>query len=283
MGKERNEMIEVGKYQELKILRAKEFGVYLGAEDEEEQVLLPMKQVPENAQTGDTLRVFVYRDSQDRKIATMKHPYLTVGEIGSLKVVSTTGMGAFMDCGLERDVLLPFKEQTTKVKEGEAYPVYMYVDKSGRLCVTMHLYHHLDMEPPYKKNDSIQGIIYEYKEHMGAFVLVEGRYSGLIPGKELYQKVAVGEMVEGRVLSVREDGKLNISLRKEAYMQIDEDVKKIEERLEVLDGVLPFTDKASPEKIKEEFGMSKNEFKRAVGHLLKAGKIEILSDEIRRR
>lgn len=276
-------MIEVGKYQELKLLRTKDFGVYLGADDEDEQVLLPAKQVPADAQIGDMLRVFIYCDSKDRKIATVNHPYLTVGEIGCLKVVSTTGMGAFMDCGLERDVLLPFKEQTTKVAEGEEYPVYMYVDKSGRLCVTMRLYQHLDRKPPYKKNDTVQGIIYEYKEHMGAFVLVEGRYSGLVPKKELYRQVTVGEAVEGRVLNVREDGKLDISLRKEAYMQIDEDVQRIEERLDALNGVLPFTDKASPEKIKNEFGMSKNEFKRAIGHLLKAGKIEILSQEIRRK
>ena len=199
-------MIEVGKYLNLKVLRMKEFGVYLGEDDEEEAVLLPKKQVPEHTEIGDTIEVFVYRDSQDRKIATTNRPCLTAGEIGVLKVVSVAGIGAFMDCGLERDVLLPFKEQTTKVAEGKSYPVYMYVDKSDRLCVTMRLYQHLDLDSPYKKNDTIHGIVYEYKDHMGAFVLVEGRYSGLIPKKELYRQVSVGEEIEGRIMNVREDG-----------------------------------------------------------------------------
>lgn len=283
VGKEEKRMIEVGKYLNLKVLRMKDFGVYLGEEDEEEAVLLPRKQVPEHTKVGDTLEVFVYRDSQDRKIATTNRPYLTVGEIGVLKVVSVAGIGAFMDCGLERDILLPFKEQTTRVAEGESYPVYMYVDKSDRLCVTMRLYQHLDMNSPYKKNDMVHGIVYEYKDHMGAFILVEGKYSGLVPQKELYQKVSVGEEIEGRIMNVREDGKLDISLRKVAYVQMNEDAERIEQRMDELGGVLPFTDKASPEKIKAEFGMSKNEFKRAVGHLLKAGKIEITDQEIHKK
>ncbi len=282
-GKEEKRMIEVGKYLNLKVLRMKDFGVYLGEEDEEEAVLLPRKQVPEHTKAGDTIEVFVYRDSQDRKIATTNRPYLTVGEIGVLKVVSVAGIGAFMDCGLERDILLPFKEQTTRVAEGESYPVYMYVDKSDRLCVTMRLYQHLDMNSPYKKNDMVHGIVYEYKDHMGAFILVEGKYSGLVPKKELYQKVSVGEEIEGRIMNVREDGKLDISLRKVAYVQMNEDAEQIEQRMDELGGVLPFTDKASPEKIKAEFGMSKNEFKRAVGHLLKAGKIEITDQEIHKK
>lgn len=226
--------------------------------------------------------MFVYRDSQDRKIATTNRPCLTAGEIGVLKVVSVAGIGAFMDCGLERDVLLPFKEQTTKVAEGKSYPVYMYVDKSDRLCVTMRLYQHLDLDSPYKKNDTIHGIVYEYKDHMGAFVLVEGRYSGLIPKKELYRQVSVGEEIEGRIMNVREDGKLDVSLRKVAYVQMNEDAEQIESRIDEMGGLLPFTDKASPEKIKAEFGMSKNEFKRAVGHLLKSGRIEITDQGIKK-
>ena len=275
-------MIEVGKYLNLKVLRMKEFGVYLGEDDEEEAVLLPKKQVPEHTEIGDTIEVFVYRDSQDRKIATTNRPCLTAGEIGVLKVVRVAGIGAFMDCGLERDVLLPFKEQTTKVAEGKSYPVYMYVDKSDRLCVTMRLYQHLDLDSPYKKNDTIHGIVYEYKDHMGAFVLVEGRYSGLIPKKELYRQVSVGEEIEGRIMNVREDGKLDVSLRKVAYVQMNEDAEQIESRINELGGLLPFTDKASPEKIKAEFGMSKNEFKRAVGHLLKSGRIEITDQGIKK-
>ncbi|MBQ8148578.1 MAG: S1 RNA-binding domain-containing protein [Lachnospiraceae bacterium] len=277
-------MIKVGEWQTLKMLRSKDFGVYLGEElKDEEAVLLPKKQVPGDLQVGDEINVFIYRDSQDRKIATVNKPKLTAGEIGKLKVVSVAGIGAFMDCGLERDVLLPFKEQTTKVAVGQEYLVYMYVDKSERLCVTMRLYSHLNQNPPYVKNDYFRGTVYEIKDHMGAFVAVDNQYSGLIPKSELYQKLHVGDSVEGRILKVREDGKMDLSIRRPAYLQMNVDGDAIMERLEALNGVLPFTDKASPERIKQEFGMSKNEFKRAVGGLLKEGKIEITDGTIRKK
>ena len=277
-------MIEVGKWQTLKMIRSKDFGVYLGEqEDSEEDVLLPRKQVPEDLKTGDEIEVFIYRDSRDRKIATVNHPKLTVGEIGSLNVVSVSGIGAFMDCGLERDVLLPFKEQTTQVSVGEEYPVYMYVDKSERLCVTMRLYSHLDIQPPYAKDDAFRGVVYEYKDHMGAFVIVDGRYSGLIPKNEIFHRIQVGDKVEGRVLNVREDGKMDLSVRRPAHLQMDVDRDIILQRLEELNGVLPFTDKASPERIRQEFSMSKNEFKRAIGRLLKEGQVEITEQEIRKK
>jgi len=274
-------MIEVGKKQKLTVIRSKDFGIYLGVPGEEETVLLPRKQVPENLKAGGEIEVFLYRDSQDRKIATVKEPKLMAGEIGMLTVVSTGSIGAFMDCGLERDILLPFKEQTTKVEVGKRYPVYMYVDKSERLCVTMRLYNHLDHQPPYAKNDYFKGVVYEYKEHMGAFVAVDCRYSGLIPKSEIYHPIYVGDEVEGRILNVREDGKLDLSIRRPAYLQMDQDSEVIWNRIQELNGVLPFNDKAAPEVIRKEFGMSKNEFKRAVGRLLKEEKIEITDRDIR--
>ncbi len=274
-------MIEVGKIQTLSVIRSKDFGIYLGDKKHpEETVLLPRKQVPDDLKAGGEIEVFIYRDSEDRKIATVHRPYLTVGEIGVLKAVSVSNIGAFMDCGLERDVFLPFKEQTTKVEIGKEYPVYMYVDKSERLCLTMRLYSHLSLNPPYGKNDYFKGIIYEYKENMGAFVAVDNQYSGLIPKSELFHKVQVGEAVEGRVLNVREDGKLDLSIRRPAYLQMDVDSEIIYKRMEELGGKLPFTDKAAPELIRQEFGMSKNEFKRAVGRLLKEGRILITDSEI---
>lgn len=277
-------MIEVGKWQTLRMLRSKEFGIYLGeAGKEEESVLLPKKQVPKDLRIGDEINVFIYRDSQDRKIATVNRPKLTVGEIGKLKVVSVSSIGAFMDCGLERDILLPFKEQTTKVAVGRGYLVYMYLDKSERLCVTMRLYSHLNHQPPYEKNDFFKGTVYEWKDHMGAFVAVDDRYSGLIPKSEIYHPIHVGDVVEGRILNVREDGKMDLSIRRPAYLQMDVDSDVILKRLEACNGTLPFTDKASPELIKQEFGMSKNEFKRAVGRLLKEGKIEITAETIQKK
>ncbi|MBO5239683.1 MAG: S1 RNA-binding domain-containing protein [Lachnospiraceae bacterium] len=277
-------MIEVGKWQTLRMLRSKEFGIYLGeAGKEEESVLLPKKQVPKDLRIGDEINVFIYRDSQDRKIATVNRPLLTVGEIGKLKVVSVSSIGAFMDCGLERDILLPFKEQTTKVAVGREYLVYMYLDKSERLCVTMRLYSHLNHQPPFEKNDFFKGTVYEWKDHMGAFVAVDDQYSGLIPKSEIYHPIHVGDVVEGRVLNVREDGKMDLSIRRPAYLQMDVDSDVIMKRLEACNGTLPFTDKASPELIKQEFGMSKNEFKRAVGRLLKEGKIEITAETIQKK
>ena len=274
-------MIEIGKIQTLSVIRSKDFGVYLGEKSNtEETILLPRKQVPEGLKAGGEIEVFVYKDSEDRKIATVNRPKLTVGEIGRLKVVSTGNIGAFMDCGLERDVLLPFKEQTAKVEIGKEYPVYMYVDRSERLCLTMRLYSHLDMHTPYNKNDYFKGVVYEYKEHMGAFVVIDNAYSGLIPKSELFKRICVGEEVEGRVLNVRPDGKMDLSIRRPAYMQMDVDSEVIYKKIKELGGTLPFTDKASPEQIKQEFGMSKNEFKRAVGRLLKEDKIIITEHSI---
>lgn len=275
-------MIEVGKIQTLSVIRSKDFGIYLGEKDQPgETVLLPRKQVPDGLKAGGEIEVFIYRDSEDRLIATVNRPYITAGEIGVLTCVSVSRIGAFMSCGLERDVLLPYKEQTTKVEEGREYPVYMYVDKSGRLCLTMRLYSHLSLQSPYQANDSFQGMIYEYKENMGAFVVVDGQYSGLIANRELFRKVHVGDRIEGRVLKVREDGRLDLSMRRPAYLQMDEDSEIIFRRIQELGGSLPFTDKASPDVIRAEFGMSKNEFKRAVGRLLKEGRIQIQEDCIR--
>lgn len=276
-------MIEIGKWQILTVVRKKEFGIYLGEqEDSEETVLLPQKQVEPTIKVGDKIKVFLYRDSEDRKIATVNPPYITAGEIAKLKVVSVEKIGAFMDCGLERDVLLPFKEQTGTVEIGKEYLVYMYVDKSNRLCVTMRLYSHLRTDPPYKKDDFFRGTVYECKPNLGAFVAVEDQYSGLIPNRELYQELKIGDVVEGRVMSVREDGKMDLSIRRPAYLQIDTDSKIILERIEK-NGELPFTDKAEPERIRAEFGMSKSEFKRAVGRLLKEGEIEITEQTIRKK
>ena len=262
------------------MLRSKDFGVYLGEEDTEESVLLPRKQVPADLKTGDSIAVFIYRDSQDRKIATVNRPKLTAGEIGKLKVVSVGGIGAFMDCGLERDVLLPFKEQTTKVATGKEYLVYMYVDKSERLCVTMRLYSHLNHQPPYEKNDYFKGTVYEWKDHMGAFVAVDNKYSGLIPKSEIYQKIHVGDEVEGRVLNVREDGKMDLTLQKDGMAKVDDFSAVLLDHIKQQGGHTPFNDKSAAEDIYEAFGVSKKTFKKAVGDLYKRRLVLLAEDGI---
>lgn len=278
-----NMHIELGRMQELMVVKKVDFGVYLAPEDNrEEKVLLPGKQVPEGCETGDTLSVFVYRDSKDRLIATTKEPRLSLGEVAVLTVAQTGKFGAFLDWGLEKDLFLPFKEQTTHVQEGDSFPVVLYVDKSGRLCASMKIYHYLQTDSPYHKDDQVSGHLYEISRQFGAFVAVDDKYSALIPPREMFGELRVGELVQARVIAVHEDGKLDLSIRDKSYRIIETDALKVIELIESFDGVLPFNDKASPEVIKRETQMSKNEFKRAVGYLLKNGRIEITEKSIRK-
>ncbi len=269
--------MNIGAWNTLKVIRSKEHGIYLGDEDSKtaDTVLLPRKQVPEGVKAGAMLNVFIYRDSQDRLIATTNKPYITMGEIKRLTVKSVTSIGAFMDWGLEKDILLPFKEQTAKVTEGKQYLVRMYADKSGRLCVSMKLYGYLEPISGYEEGQSFTGIVYEYKKGLGAFVAIDDKYSGLIHESELYGKVMVGDEVSGRIVKVREDGKVDLAIRALAYKQLNEDSEMVYDIIKSYHGVLPFTDKADKDIIKREFGLSKNAFKRAIGHLLKEGKIVI--------
>lgn len=276
-------MIQLGEKQKLKIVKKVEFGVYLGEEQmPEERVLLPIKQVPAGADVGDEITVFVYRDSKDRLISTTREPLLKIGEVGRLCVADTNKFGAFLDWGLEKDLFLPFKQQTTKVKAGDSVLVSLYIDKSNRLCATMNVYPYLEKESPYKKDDRVRGCIYEQSPEFGLFVAVDDRYSALIPKKEVYGDLKIGDRIEARVTEVKEDGRLNLSVREKAYLQIEKDAQKVLAVIDSFDGALPFNDKASPEVIKREMQMSKNEFKRAVGNLLKNGMIEIGEKCIRR-
>lgn len=274
-------MAEIGKWQTLKVIRSKDFGIYLGTDEtDKEAVLLPRKQVPEGLKAGGSIEVFVYLDSSDRPIATVNRPSITLGEVALLKCVSTGSIGAFMDFGLERDILMPFKEMVGKVREGRDYLVYMYLDKSGRPCVSMRIYDYLDTNSPYQKGDSVKGYVYQINEKHGAFVAVDNRYQGMIPKQQLHKKLFVGDTISLYVTEVREDGKLNLALAKPAYQQMEEDSEMVYQAILDYDGVLPFNDKASPELIEREMGLSKNAFKRAVGRLLKEGKIEITEKTI---
>jgi predicted RNA-binding protein (virulence factor B family) len=274
-------MLRLGEKQTLVVIKKVDFGVYLAEEmGSEEKVLLPGKQVPAGTDIGSEIEVFIYKDSDDRPIATTNEPKIMLGDVRRLKVKDTGRIGAFMDWGLEKDVLLPFKEQTTKVKKGDDVLCALYIDKSSRLCVTMNVYRYLLNESPYGKDDMVQGTVYELSDNFGAFVAVDDIYSALIPKKELYGNVKIGDSVSARVTSVKEDGRLNLSLREKAYLQMDTDAEKIYAMIEAAGGRIPFTDKASPELIREKTNMSKNEFKRAVGRLLKEEKIAIKEDSI---
>ena len=271
----------LGKKQTLMVVKKVDFGVYLGTEDE--RVLLPKKQVPSGVGIGDPVEVFLYKDSKDRLIATTQEPKIVLGEVKALKVADTGRIGAFLDWGLEKDLLLPFKEQTTKVKKGDSCLVSLYVDKSGRLCATMKVYEKLRKDSPYKKDDRVRGIIYEQSDNFGLFVAVDDIYCALIPKKEVYGKLHVGDRIEARVTEVKPDGKLDLSVREKAFIQMDADAKVVLERMDAHGGRLPFTDKADPEVIKKETGLSKNAFKRAVGRLMKEGQAVIEKDGIVRK
>lgn len=277
-------MIRLGEKQELVIVKKVDFGVFLAVsfEDAAEHVLLPAKQTPAGCAVGDRLEVFIYRDSRDRMIATVREPALMMGQVAELAVAQVGKYGAFLDWGLEKDLLLPFREQRGRVSQGGRVLVSLYIDKSGRLCATMNVYPNLRTDSPYRAEDRVKGRVYELSPNFGAFVAVDNRYSGLIAKKELYGNVEPGTDVEARVLKVREDGRLDLSLREKAYLQMDIDAQRILALLDSYEGALPFNDKASPEVIAHETGMSKNEFKRAVGRLLKQGKIRIGEKTIRR-
>ena len=272
-------MIELGKRQDLTVFRKRENGLYVG-ETEEEAILLPASEAGSH-DVGDVLNVFVYKDSEDRPIATLRQMPVEVGRVAVLPVVQTAQIGAFLDWGLPKNLFLPFKEQRGKIKEGQKIPVILYVDKSGRLAASMKIYGRLSVNSPYKTDDTVTGLIYELKPELGAFVAVDGRYAGFIHRQEIYEKLSIGQTVTTRVTKVREDGKLDLTPRKKAYAQMDEDAAKVMDCIRSYDGVLPFGEKASPERIKEELGLSKAAFKRAVGRLLKEGYIITGEEHIR--
>lgn len=283
-------MIRLGEVQKLIIVKKVDFGVYLAPEEvledkdalQEQKVLLPAKYVPEIAKPGDAIEVFIYKDSKDRLIATTLQPKLVMGQVAKLRVAQTSKFGAFLDWGLEKDLFLPFKQQKKRVSEGDEVLVSLYIDKSSRLCATMNVYHDLRKDSPYKKEDRVTGTVYEISPNFGAFVAVDNLYSGLIAKKELFGEVQIGELVTARVVQVKEDGKLDLSIREKAYLQISADAEVIADLIDRFGGALPFNDKANPEVIRRETGMSKNEFKRAVGNLLKSGRIEITERGIRK-
>ena len=278
---ERDNMLKIGEKQILRIDRQVPFGVYLTGDVPNERVLLPRSQVPDGASIGDELEVFLYKDSEDRLIATRKEPKLTLHQVGYLTVIQVSRIGAFLDWGLDKDLLLPYHEQPReRVKEGQTVLVAVYLDKSERLCATMNVYPWLRTDSPYKAGDQVSGVVYETSRNFGAFVAVDSIYSALIPRRELVRELKAGEVVQARVTSIKPDGKIDLSIREKGYLQIDADVEAILNMLNEGGGMIPFTDKVAPELIREKTHMSKNEFKRAVGHLLKENKISIEDDRI---
>lgn len=286
-------MIRLGETQDLKVIEFSNSGIYLAPLVEEpkekrpnwqpekaEKVLLPNNQVPKGVKIGDILTVFIYKDSEDRLIATTIEPFIQLDGLATLEVIEVGKIGAFLNWGLAKDLLLPFKEQTRKVKVGETVLVTLYIDKSDRLCASMNVYKALRSDAPYVTNDHVTGTVYEPSGNFGVFVAVDDMYSAIIPKKEVFREYRAGEVINARVTDVREDGKLNLSTREKVHVQLSSDGEMIYEKLVENNGFLPFNDKSDAQEIKSEFCLSKNAFKRAIGHLMKEQKITIEEDGI---
>ena len=286
-------MIKLGEMQELEVAKIVNIGAYLQSEDKEkteDRVLLPIKQVPAGTKVGDKINVFVYRDSDDKIIATVKKPKITLGEIATLKVVEMSRIGAFLNWGLEKDLFLPFKEQIGDIRLNGEYMVGLYIDKSDRLCATMNLFKVLRTDSPYKVNDIVRGTVFSLKRGLGAMVAVDNKYLGLIHEGEIIKPLHSGQSVEVRVSNIKEDGKLDLSLKDAPRLQIDKDGEKILKTLIRNKGSLPLNDDSSPEEVNKILGMSKSSFKKAAGRLMKRrliimtkNGIEMLSDDAKQQ
>lgn len=277
-------MLRLGEFQTLKAAKKVDFGVYLSEDGSvKDKVLLPNNQIEDDIKIGDEITVFIYRDSDDRLIATLKEPLITLGEVALLTVKDVTKIGAFLDWGLEKDLFLPYKEMTDKLEVQRQILVRLYIDKSDRLCASMkHLYDLMHLRSPYNIGDEVEGRIYEFGHDFGTYVAVDDRYSAMIPKYEDMRSHHIGDVIKARVTAVKEDGKLDITTRAKAYIQIDDDASHVMKIIESYGGVLPFTEKASPEVIARETGLSKAAFKRAVGHLYKDRLITIDDGHIRK-
>jgi predicted RNA-binding protein (virulence factor B family) len=269
----------LGTKQKLKISKRAEFGVYL-SDEEGYEVLLPKKQVPEEAEIGDILEVFLYRDSSDRLISTTNEPKLLLGEVAILEVKEVGSIGAFLDWGLEKDLLLPYSEQVKKAETGDKVLVALYLDKSSRLCATMKVYSYLKGKSLYRRNDVVTGILFGKSEQYGYFLAVDNKYLARIAKKDVVGSLAFGGSVVARVTENHADGKLDLSMKKPVPLQMGDDAKTVLEAIKEDGGVLALNDKSAPEDIEKRLGLSKNAFKRAVGRLLKEDKIRINTKNI---
>ncbi len=277
-------MLKLCVIQPLVVVKKVDFGVYLAEkEGASERVLLPKSRVPAGMEVGDEVGAFLYRDSQDRLIATLNEPLISLQKVAALSVTDVTDIGAFLDWGLEKDLFLPYKEMTKKPRPGDVILVRLYIDKSDRPAASMKgIYDKLSLRSPYVAGDEVKGRIYEFGHDFGTFVAVSDKYSGMIPRHEDMSAYHIGDVVTARIVAVKEDGKLDLTMRKPAYKQMDEDAEMVLSLIDSYGGVLPFTEKAAPEVIRRETGLSKNAFKRAVGHLYKERKVLIEGGKIRK-
>jgi predicted RNA-binding protein (virulence factor B family) len=275
-------MLKVGQQNILKVLRGTSVGFFLG-DEEGNDVLLPHKYIPEGLNIGDEIDVFLYRDSEDRIIATTLEPLVKLNQFACLQVSAATNIGAFLDWGLEKDLFVPFREQNQKLREGDYTVVYLYLDEStDRLVGSCRLNRHFEFENIELKEGEEVNLLILDKTDLGFNVAVNHKYRGLIYENEIFQRVAWGDTVKGYVKIVREDGKIDISLQKQGFENsIEPNSQKVLDVLKANDGHMPFNDKSDSVEIQSQFEMSKKAFKRAIGGLYKQKLILIEEDGIK--
>lgn len=270
-----------GKKYTLKFKKQTDFGVYLT--DGETEILLPKKEVPDKFGSDQELEVFVYLDSKDRPIATRRTPLIELDKLAPLTVKESGKIGLFLDWGLEKDLFLPFRETSGSPKVGDEILVRMYLDKSGRLCASQRrLYDKLSKNPPYSVGEEVDARVYEFGHDFGTFVAIDDKYSAMIPKHEDRSMLRIGDVITVRITAIKEDGKCDVTMRQSVNIQMDADSEKLYEIIESYAGVLPFSEKASPEVIYRETGLSKAAFKRAIGRLYKERKITLEGGKIRK-
>lgn len=275
-------MPQIGKKNSLSVVKRVDFGMYLDGVELGE-ILIPNRYVPIGCKAGDVLDVFLYLDSEDRLIATTESPYAEVGKCGHLKVVSTSSFGAFMDWGVMKDLLVPFKEQRTPMHEGKSYTVFLYIDSSGRIVGSSKLSQHLKEEDDgqYFAEGQAVHLKIASRSDMGYKVVINDTHLGLIHNSDLLAKISVGDEKEGYIKQIREDGRIDVTLQPMGEEGMDMLSKDIIEFLKAEGGSSDITDKSSPEAIYQVFNVSKSAYKKALGKLYKEKRILLVKDFIR--
>lgn len=267
--------MEIGKINSLKVARDTPHGLYLEDEDGED-VLLPGKYLKGDEKEGDLIDVFIYNDSEDRLVATTETPKIQLDEFAVLNVVDVSKYGVFLDWGLDKDLLVPFKEQNKKMQFGQSYVVRMYLDEdTDRLVATAKVKKFLSNESlSVKESDKVSLTVFNRSE-LGFDVIINEKHLGLLFGNEVFTPVSIGDKFDGYIKLIREDGKIDVSLQPPQVEHVENSVKVVLDVLKSNGGTLDITDKSPPEVIYSKFGMSKKVFKRAVGNLYKERKITI--------
>ncbi|MEQ8199395.1 MAG: S1-like domain-containing RNA-binding protein [Clostridiaceae bacterium] len=265
-------MVKLGEYNELKVVKVRDFGIFVT--DDEQEILIPNGSLAgQKPEVDEVLNVFIYRDSEDRIIGTLKKPYGTCFNVSYLQVVDITPIGAFADIGVGRDVLIPLKEQLYKLEKGKKYLLYLYIDKTGRLAASTDVEDYLETAENYKIDEEVAAVVYGINENGTLKLAIDSKYKALMLKNEYYEYVHMGEELKLRIRRIYEDGTLGLTTRKRKLDEREVLIEKILKALNENGGSIPYNDKSNPDDIRREFNTSKNYFKMTLGALMKQGTI----------